>query len=94
MGKVLTTYMEPLVRTMEILDKNKKFWDDHNIDVLPFDILLDIRDLGNYRIIENTDEEIFDVNTFLKNISTAKTLKGLSHTVHPLYPDFSRRPHT
>ena len=88
MGKVLTTYMEPLVRTMEILDKNKKFWDDHNIDVLPFDILLDIRDLGNYRIIENTDEEIFDVNTFLKNISTAKTLKGLSHTVHPLYPDF------
>ena len=87
-GKVLATHMEPLVRTMEVLDKNRKFWAEHNVDVLPFDILMDIRDLGNYRIIENTDEEIFDVSSFLKNISTAKTLKGLAHTVHPTWPDF------
>jgi|SRR5208337_3529812 len=88
MGKVLTTYMEPLIGTMEVFDSHKKFWGEHNIDVLPFDILMDIRNLGNYRIIENSDEEIFDVNTFLKNISPSKTLKGLSHTVHPTYPDF------
>ncbi|MCK9630107.1 MAG: winged helix-turn-helix domain-containing protein [Methanoregula sp.] len=87
-GKVLATQMEPLIRTMEIFDKNMKFWSEHNIGVLPLDILVDIRSLGNYKIIENSDEEIFDVNTFLKNISTAKTLKGLSHTVHPMYPDF------
>ena len=88
MGKVLTAHMEPLIRTMEVFDSHKKFWGEHNIDVLPFDILIDIRNLGNYKIIENSDEEIFDVNTFLKNISPAKTLKGLSHTVHPMYPEF------
>jgi predicted transcriptional regulator len=87
-GKVLTAYLEPLISTMEIFDSHKKFWGEHNIDVLPFEILVDIRKLGNYRIIENSDEEIFDVNMFLKNITPAKTLKGLSHTVHPTYPDF------
>jgi predicted transcriptional regulator len=88
MGRVLTAYMEPLIKTMEVFDAHEKFWVEHNIDVLPFEILLDIRNLGNYQIIENSDEEIFDVNTFLKNISPAKTLKGLSHTVHPMYPEF------
>ena len=87
-GRILATHMEPLLGTMEIFDKNRKFWNDHNIDVLPDDLLFRIRDIGDYRIIENSDEEIFDVNTFLKNISPAKTLKGLSHTVHPMYPEF------
>ncbi|MCX6688123.1 MAG: winged helix-turn-helix domain-containing protein [Methanoregula sp.] len=88
MGKVLTEHMVPLIRTMDIFDKNKKFWHDHNLDVLPYEILLDIRDLGNYRIIENSDEEIFDINTFLNNISQSKTIKGISHTIHPRYPNF------
>lgn len=88
MGKVLTAHMVPLVRTMDVFDRNKKFWQEHNLDVLPPEILLDIRDLGNYRIIENSDEEIFDINTFLNNISHSKTVKGISHTVHPKYPNF------
>jgi len=87
-GKVLTTHMEPLIRTMEVFDKNRKFWQDHNISVLPLEILLNIRELGNYQIIENSDEEIFDINTFLKNISQSKIIKGISHTVHPKYPQF------
>ena len=88
MGKVLTTHMEPLIRTLEVFDRNNKFWQEHNIGVLPPEILLHISELGDYRIIENSDEEIFDVSTFLKNISPAKTLKGLAHTVHPTWPAF------
>ena len=88
MGKVLTTHMVPLIRTMDIFDKNKKYWHEHNLDVLPYEILLDIRDLGDYRIIENSDEEIFDINTFLNNIAQSKTVKGVSHTIHPRYPNF------
>jgi len=88
MGRVLTAHMEPLIRTMEVFDKHKKFWNEHNIEVLPHDILLHIRELGNYQIIENSDEEIFDINIFLKNISNSKVIKGISHTVHPRYPNF------
>jgi predicted transcriptional regulator len=88
MGRVLTEHMVPLIRTMDIFDKNKKFWREHNLEVLPYEILLDIRDLGDYRIIENSDEEIFDINTFLNNLSKSKTIKGVSHTIHPRYPNF------
>jgi predicted transcriptional regulator len=88
MGKVLTGHMEPLIRTMDIFDKNKKFWHEHYIEALPYEILLDIRDLGDYKIIENSDEEIFDINTFLMNISQSKVVRGISHTVHPKYPNF------
>ena len=87
-GHILTTHMDPFIQTVGTIAKNKKFWQEHQIAILPDEILLDIRDLGNYRIIENSDEEIFDVNMFLKNISTAKSLKGLSHTIHPAYPKF------
>jgi predicted transcriptional regulator len=88
MGKVLTTHLVPLIRTMDIFDKYKKFWHEHYLEALPYEILLDIKDLGDYRIIENSDEEIFDINTFLANLSKSKTIKGVSHTIHPRYPNF------
>ena len=88
MGKVLTLHMEPLLRTTEVFDRNRRFWGEHNLSVLPPEILLNIRELGDYQIIENSDEEIFDINTFLKNISQAKIIKGISHTIHPKYPQF------
>ena len=80
--------MEPLIRTMEVFDKNRKFWQEHNLGALPQEILMDIRELGDYQILENSDEEIFDINTFLKNISHSTVIKGISHTVHPKYPNF------
>jgi predicted transcriptional regulator len=88
MGKVLTTHMEPLVRTMDVLDKNRKFWHEHDIGVLPHEILLNIGDLGNYQIIEVPDEDLFNINPFLQNIAQAKIIKGISHTVHPKFPEF------
>jgi predicted transcriptional regulator len=88
MGKLLATQMEPLIRTMEVFDKNRKFWREHNLGAIPPEILLHIAELGNYQILENSDEEIFDINIFLKNISQSTMVKGISHTVHPKYPSF------
>jgi predicted transcriptional regulator len=88
MGKVLTTYLEPLIRTMDIFDQQKKYWDEHNLDALPFELLLDIREIGKYQILETADEEIFGISEFLNNILRAKMIKGISHTVHPRFPDF------
>lgn len=88
MGRTLTTHMKPLVETMDVFDRNRKFWGEHNLDVLPQPILNDIRQIGNYQIVENADEEIFDINGFLNNISRAKRIMGISHTIHPRYPDF------
>lgn len=88
LGRVLTGHMEPFTQTIDILNKNKKFWQEHAIGEIAGDLLFDIRDLGDYRIVENSDEEIFDINSFLTNISGAKSVKGISHTIHPKYPNF------
>lgn len=87
-GKVLTARMEPLVRTMEVLDKNRKFWHEHDMGVLPHEVLLNIGDLGNYQIIEVPDEDLFNINPFLQNLAQSKIIKGISHTVHPKFPEF------
>jgi predicted transcriptional regulator len=88
MGRVLTAYMEPLIGTMDIFDRQKKYWDEHYLDAIPFELLLDIREIGNYQILETADEEIFGISEFLNNIFRAKMIKGISHTVHPKFPDF------
>ena len=88
MGKVLTAHMAPLVQTMEIFDKNKKFWQEHAIGALAEELLLDIRDIGDYHIIETSNEEIFDLNPFFDGVSRSKTIRGISHIVHPRYPEF------
>lgn len=88
LGRILVGHIEPFVQTVETFNKNKKFWQQHAIGELPQEILVDIRSLGKYQIIENSDEEIFDINTFLTNIAGAKSVKGISHTVHPKYPAF------
>ena len=88
MGRVLTSKMIPLIKTMDVFDREKKYWHEHSLDALPHELLLDISDLGNYWVIENSDEEIFDITTFLNNIAKSKTLKGISHAVHPRYPEF------
>jgi predicted transcriptional regulator len=88
LGKVLTIHMEPLIRTMEVFDRNRKFWQDHNLGVLPYEILLNIRDLGDYRIVEVPDEDLFNINPFLASLAQAKTVRGISHTVHPKFPEF------
>jgi predicted transcriptional regulator len=88
LGKILTTYMEPLVRTMDVLDRNKKYWHEHDTGVLPHEVLMNIGDLGNYQIIEVPDEDLFNINPFLQSIAQARTIKGISHTVHPKFPEF------
>ena len=88
MGKVLTTHLEPVIRTMEVFDRNRKFWQDHNIGVLPNEILLNIGELGNYQIVELPDEDLFNINPFLASLAQAKTLRGITHTVHPKFPEF------
>jgi len=88
MGRVLATHMEPLISTMEVFDKNRKFWGEHDLSVLPPEILLDIRDLGNYEVIASSDVEIYESHdAFRDNISRASVIRGISHMVHPSYPD-------
>jgi predicted transcriptional regulator len=88
MGKVISAHLEPLVKTIEVFEKYQTFWNEHNLEILPDEILFNIKNLGDYQLLDVPDAELFDINPFLDNLAQSKTIKGVSHTVHPKFPEF------
>lgn len=89
LGNLIVYFMEPLVSTIESLDNNKKFWKEHNIGAIPFEMLTRFAELKNVSIIECSMEESFEPHAqFLDRIKQSDSVKGISPIVHPRYPQF------
>ena len=89
LGMLIVHFMEPLVTTIECLDKNKKFWKEHNIGAIPLEMLQRFSELKDLNIIESSLEESFEPHAqFLDMIRQSPGVKGISPIVHPRYPQF------
>lgn len=88
-GEIISTYLEPLLRSIDVIESQGKFWRDHDYSVIPRHLLLRIGDLKPIKMIESSTEEIYEPHKeFLGNILKSKKLKGISPIVHPMYPEF------
>jgi predicted transcriptional regulator len=88
LGQLVAHFLEPLNRTLSVLEKEKKFWQEHNINALPEEFLLRISELGNIHIVESKDEEIYESHKEFQDIlAKSARVKGIAHMVHPTYPD-------
>jgi len=88
-GLMIIKRLEPLVKTVEVIEKQELFWQEHDIGSIPPELLMKIDQLGNYQVIESSIEEIYEPHKeFLDNVSKSKKLLGISPIVHPVYPDF------
>src|SRR3990172_2081866 len=77
-GKVITRHLSPLVKTVEVIEKHEDFWQLHDIGSIPPWLLMKIDQLGNYQIIENSIEEIYEPHKeFLENILKSKKLLSI-----------------
>jgi len=89
LGMLIVYFMEPLVSTLASLDNNKKFWKEHNIGAIPFDLLKRFSELKSLNVIECAMEESFEPHAqFLNSIRQSSSVKGISPIVHPRYPQF------
>lgn len=89
LGHVVTVHLNPLVKTLEVIEKNEEFWYEHDIKAIPFPMLTKIDELNDFQIIENTVEELYEPHKeFLDNISKSKKVRGISPIVHPIYHNF------
>jgi len=87
-GQVISRLLEPLVRTVDIFEKQEDFWKEHDIGSIPSQMLMKINQLGKYQIIESGIEDIYEPHKeFLDNIFKSKKIMGISPIVHPVYPD-------
>jgi predicted transcriptional regulator len=88
-GFLVAYHLKPFDQTLTVLEQQKKFWQEHDTEALPKDLLIRIGDLKNAHIIESSVEESFEPhNQFLEMILHSEKVAGISPIVHPVYPKF------
>jgi predicted transcriptional regulator len=88
-GQVVAEHLEPLVKTIEAVERQEEFWREHDIGAIPSHLLMRINELYDTQIIESDIEELFEPHKeFLENILNSKKVMGISPIVHPIYPEF------
>ncbi|AKB84204.1 winged helix-turn-helix domain-containing protein [Methanococcoides methylutens] len=88
-GKVAAKYLNPLVNTLESIEKNEDFWKDHILEGIPQHLLDRISELGECIVHEESLENIYDSHKkFLDNIARSKEVCGVSSIFIPIYPEF------
>jgi predicted transcriptional regulator len=88
-GRLVVHHLEPFDKTLNVIDQQKKFWQEHDIEALPYDFFVRLGDIRNPRIIEAGMEDSFEPhNQFLETILRSRKVSGISPIVHPIYPRF------
>lgn len=86
-GLVIAKSFDRFNRIVETFEKNRKFWEDHEISGIPEEFLLRIYELGDYEIIEGDEANIFKPHEeYIKNLSKARWVRGVFPVLHPDYP--------
>jgi len=89
LGRLIVHYLRPLDMAVTVIEQQKSFWQDHNIEALPKDLLVRIGELKDPQILETSVEESFEPhNQFLDMILKSAHVAGISPIVHPVYPKF------
>ncbi|WP_338097965.1 hypothetical protein [Methanolapillus ohkumae] len=88
-GQVLVKNMYPLFETIAILEKDRKYWFDRDLSVVPPDLLNRIGEIGSYKLLEySISDYMFDVPAeFLDNLKKSKHFLCLLSVYHPVYTD-------
>jgi len=89
LGHLVVYHFEPLDKILTVIDQQKKFWQEHDIEALPPEFFVRIGEIKNPQIIEAGLEDSSEPhNQFLEMILQSKKVAGLSPIVHPIYPRF------
>ncbi len=88
-GKAIVKHLEPLLKTVDVIEKQEDFWQEHDAGAIPSRLLIKVGELGNTQIIQSGIEDIYEPHKeFLKNIEKSKKVMGISPIFHPVYPAF------
>jgi predicted transcriptional regulator len=88
-GRVLVENMYPLFGTIDILEKDYRYWFSRNLSVIPADLMERIREIGSYKLLEyDISEYMFDVPAeFSDNFKKSKSAMCLLTVYHPVYTE-------
>jgi predicted transcriptional regulator len=88
-GEIIAGKMQPLLDTLEVFEKDPRFWADRKLAPIPIDLKKRISDLGAYRLIEPELSHTFDINPELEiHLSNSSCIHIFLSYFHPQFPAF------
>ena len=88
LAEILVEKMEPLLDTLEVIEKNPHFWQDRDLSALPEPFLERLNELKHCFIIKPDPDNIFEPPAvFLENIRNSRNILTFSSIFHPVFPE-------
>ncbi|MCL2863020.1 MAG: ArsR family transcriptional regulator [Methanimicrococcus sp.] len=88
-GRVLVKNMYPVFETINVLEKDQRYWFDRNLSVIPPELTERIREIGDYKLLDyDLSNYMFDVpREFCDLFNKSKYAMCLLSIYHPIYSE-------
>jgi len=88
-GYILVKNMYPLFETINVLEKNQRYWFERNLSVIPPELTERIREIGDYKLLEyDISNYMFDVPLEFRDMfKKSKNAMCLLSIYHPIYSE-------
>jgi predicted transcriptional regulator len=88
-GEIIVGKMQPLLDTLEVFQRDPRFWADRKLAPIPTNLKKRISDLGAYRLIEPDISHTFDINPeLIMHLSNSSCIHMFLSYFHPQFPAF------
>lgn len=88
-GKLIVDEMHPLMGTVKVLDNDIDYWGTHKFDFIPDHLLMNIRELQDFRTIRPSLSEMFELNReYYEYAKKSSSMYKVTTYFHPDFPDF------
>lgn len=85
LAEILVEKMEPLLDTLQVIEKNMSYWQDRDLSALPREFLERFNSLKFCFVIKPVKENIFEPSSiFLENVKKSKDILSFSSIFHPV----------
>lgn len=86
-GEIIVKNMNPLMNTLMVIEENKEYWANRDLNHLPSDLFRRLGELGHYFIVEPDLNHMFELPIeFSANIKNSKHVMTCASYFHPAYP--------
>jgi len=86
LGEFITRKIKPLVSALEVVEKNNRYWTDHDLNSIPRHLLERISELGDCTVIEPDLNHIYEPSQkIIDNMADAKQVSTYASYFNPAY---------
>ncbi|MDA0525520.1 helix-turn-helix transcriptional regulator [Methanococcoides alaskense] len=88
-GRLIVRNMLPLINTLRMINENRSYWEQHDINILPPHLFRGLHNLGNYLLLEPDLNYTFEIpKEFTENLLRSKEIMSIISFFRPEYPKF------